>query len=172
MKGQPGRDEAAEYYFTYINRIPNDDIVAELESQLNDTLQFFKTISEEKSLYRYEPGKWSIRQVLNHINDCERTFAHRALWFGRGFDSPLPSFDQDVAAAGADADTSSWASLIEEFRVIRLATLAFFQNLPTDAWSRRGIASGNPFSTRALAYIIAGHLSHHRAILEDRYLTE
>ncbi len=130
----------------------------------------FTGISEEKSLYRYAPEKWSVRQVVNHVNDTERVFVSRAFWFARGFDSPLPSYDQDLSAAAARADEVPWADHVEEFRGIRLATVAFFRNLPAAAWGRSGIASGNPFSVRALAYITAGHASHHVAILQERYL--
>ena len=168
--GLPDRSEAAPYYFKYIDRISSDDIVGQLEIQLNETLAFFSGISEEKSLHCYAPEKWSIRQVVNHVNDTERVFVSRAFWFARGFDSPLPSYDQEVSAAAARADEFSWASHVEEFRGVRLATLAFFRNLPAGAWIRSGIASGNPFSVRALAYITAGHASHHAAIVRERYL--
>jgi hypothetical protein len=97
-------------------------------------------------------------------------FVFRALWFARGFDSPLPSFDQNVAVASAGADDRSWSSHVEEFRAVRGATLAFFQDLPADAWTRRGVASDNPFSVRALAYLSAGHVIHHTKILRERYL--
>ncbi|MFY9802096.1 MAG: DinB family protein [Candidatus Acidiferrales bacterium] len=165
----PGRDEAAPYYFTYIDRITDDDVVAVLESQLHEVPTFLTSISEEKSLYRYAPGKWSIRQVLNHVSDTERAFAFRALWFGRGFSEPLASFDQTIAADAARADDYSWASHVADFREVRGATLTFFRNLPANGWSRQGIASGNTVTVRALAYIIAGHLSHHLAILKGRY---
>jgi uncharacterized damage-inducible protein DinB len=168
--GPPEPTEAAPYYFTYINRVTGDDIVGQLDAQLEQTHAFLCRISEEKSLHRYAPEKWTIRQVLNHVNDCERTFLFRAFWFARGFDGPLPSLDQDVSARYARADEFSWASHIEEFRILRLATLAFFRNLPDEAWMRTGIASGNPVTVRALAYILAGHVAHHRAILEERYL--
>ena len=90
--------------------------------------------------------------------------------FARGFDSPLPSFDQDVAIATCDADNRSFRSLVDEFRTVREATVTFFQSLPGDAWMRQGIASGNPFSVRALAFISAGHVAHHLRILRERYL--
>jgi uncharacterized damage-inducible protein DinB len=166
----PGRNEAAPYYFTYIDRIASDDIVAVLANQLEEVPAFLSQISEEKSLHRYAPEKWSIRQVVNHVNDTERTFAFRALWFGRGFSEPLASFDQNVAANGARADDYSWASHVADFRDIRRATLSFFRSLPEEAWSRKGVASGNFVTVRALAYIIAGHLSHHIAIVQERYL--
>jgi uncharacterized damage-inducible protein DinB len=170
MKGRPEPDEAAPYYFRYIDRVPGDDILSVLEEQLEETLRFLPGISEERSLHRYAPEKWSIRQVLNHVNDCERLFLFRAFWFARGFDSALPSFDQEISANAAAASAYPWAAHAEEFRAIRSSALAFFRNLPDEAWSRRGIASDVPFTVRALAYIMGGHVAHHTAILRDRYL--
>ena len=167
---QPERNEAAPYYFTYIDRIASDDVVGVLETQLQEVPSFLATISEEKSLHRYAPDKWSIRQVLNHVNDTERVFAFRVLWFGRGFAEPLASFDQSVAARGARADECSWASHVADFCDVRRATLSLLRNLPAEAWSHTGVASGNPVTVRALAYIIAGHVSHHMAVLQERYL--
>lgn len=170
MPGRPAATEAAPYYSTYIDRITSDDVMSALESQLDPTLRLLANISEEKSLHRYAPGKWSIRELLNHISDTERVFLYRALWFARGFDTPLPAFDQNIAVPHAAAGQFSWASHIADFTAVRAATLSFFRNLPDDAWSRTGIASGNPVSVRALAYIIAGHVAHHVAILQERYL--
>jgi hypothetical protein len=166
----PDRTEAAEYYFTYIDQVAAGDIRVVLQTQLAEALALLHDISEQQSLVRYAPDKWSIRQVVSHLNDTERLFVFRALWFARGFDSPLPSFDQNVAVSTAGADDRSWGSHVEEFRAVRAATLAFFQDLPADAWTRRGVASGNPFTVRALAYISAGHVSHHLKILQERYL--
>jgi DinB family protein len=164
------RSEAAEYYFTYINQVPDGDIVKILQEQETETVQLLRGISEEASLGRYAPGKWSVREVASHINDCERMFTFRALWFARGFDSALPSFDQDVAIAGADADGRTLNSHVDEFRAIRSATLALFGSLSGEAWTRRGVASGNPFTVRALAHITAGHVAHHLRLLRERYL--
>jgi hypothetical protein len=169
MLGRPKTDEAAAYYFNYIDLVRGEDVVAFLDAQLAPSLALFRGFSEEASLRRYAPDKWSPRQLLGHVNDTERLFVFRALWFARGFDSPLPSFEQDSAVAAAKADEIAWARHIDEFQAIRLASLAFFRNLPAEAWSRRGIASGNPFTVRALAYIAAGHTAHHAAILRDRY---
>ena len=170
MTGAPERSEAVPYYFTYIDRIVTDDIVGFLQTQLAGAITLFDGISEEKSLHRYAPGKWSIRQVLNHVTDTERTFLFRALWFARGFEDPLPSFEQDVAAAGAAADECSWARHVEEFRAVRQASHAFFKNMPESGWMRSGVASGNRFTVRAIAYTVAGHYAHHASILRERYL--
>ena len=88
----------------------------------------------------YAPDKWSIRQVLNHVTDTERAFAFRALSFARGLESPLPSYDQNIAASGAEADQVSWAAHVEEFRRVRLSTISLFRNMPSQAWARSGIA--------------------------------
>ena len=170
MSGRPQPDEVAPYYFTYIDQVASDDPFQVIKSQLEDCRQLFSTISEEKSQSRYAPGKWSIRQVLNHVTDTERAFIFRALWFARGFEDPLPSYDQEIAAAGANADAISWGAHVEEFTNVRLATISFFQNLPAEAWMRKGIASGNPFTVRALAFIIPGHVTHHLRIVQERYL--
>jgi hypothetical protein len=167
--GMPERDEAADYYFKYIERIQGDDPVTVLERQLGDVLASLEAISEERSLYRYAPDKWSLRQLLGHVNDSERVFSYRALWFARGFDSPLLSFDQDVAVAAAGADDVAWQSHLEEFRDIRRASIRLFRSLPAEAWMRRGVASDNPFSVRALAYVTAGHVAHHVAVVRERY---
>lgn len=170
MAQRPERTEAAPYYATYIDRVPEGEIVGILESQLDEVLALGRTVSEEKSLHRYAPEKWTIRQVLNHLSDTERVFVFRAFWFARGFDTPLPSFEQDTAVAGARADEIPWARHVEEFQHVRVATLSLFRNLPADAWMRKGVATGNPVTVRALACIAAGHVAHHVAILKERYL--
>ena len=170
MIGRPQPNEAAAYYSTYTDLITSDDIQSVLASQLEETSAALSKISEEQSLHRYAPDKWSMRQLLSHVNDTERIFVSRALWFARGFQEPLPSFDQNICVAGAEADSTPWANHLEEFRAIRSATIEFFRNLPPEAWLRNGIASDNPFTVRALAYITAGHVAHHMAILRGRYL--
>jgi len=167
---RPGRTEAAEYYFSYIDQVPDGDIRTILHAQLGETTDLLRRIPEERSLHRYAPGKWSIREVVGHLNDTERLFVFRALWFARGFDTPLPSFDQEIAIAAAGANERSLSDHILEFDALRASTVAFFQQLPEAAWTRRGIASGNPFTVRALAYIGAGHVAHHARILRERYL--
>jgi hypothetical protein len=167
---RPDHSEAVAYYYTYIDQVGDGDIRKILRDQLPETLSFFAQIGEEQSLSRYAPDKWSIRELVSHINDTERVFVARAFWFARGFDTPMPSFDQNIGVANANADKRSWQSHVDEFRVIRESTLAFFDSLPDEAWSRHGIASGNPFTVKALAYTTAGHVTHHTKVLRERYL--
>lgn len=167
---RPQTTEAAEYYFKYIDLITSDDVVPAIKDQLDQTVRFLGNISEEQSLTAYAPGKWTIREVLNHVNDGERVFLGRAFWFARGFEDALPSFDQDIAVEHAYANNTSWAKLIDEFKTVRAATISFLDTLPEEAWSRTGVASDNPVTVRALIYIIAGHLAHHVNVLKEKYL--
>ena len=170
MTARPGRDEAAPYYFTYIDKVPDGDVRDVMRAQATDVVTFARGISETVSGRRYAADKWSIREVLGHINDCERLFVMRAFWFARGFETPLPSFDQNVAMTTAGAHQRTWQSHVDEFEAQRAATLAFFDALPAEAWDRRGIASDNPFTVRALAYMVPGHVVHHLDLVRDRYL--
>jgi uncharacterized damage-inducible protein DinB len=147
-----------------------DDIAAALRTQLDETLAVLARVSEDKSLHRYAPGKWSLRELLGHVVDAERIFLYRALWFARGLPGDLAGFDETVASAGAQADATPWAGHVEEFRAVRQSTVLFFRHLPAEAWTRRGTASENPVTVRALAYIIAGHAAHHFAVMQERYL--
>lgn len=166
---KPDRSESAEYYFNYIDQVGPGDIRPILAAQLPDALAVFARINEATSLHRPTPDRWTSRQVLNHINDAERLFVFRAFWFTRGFDTPLPGFDQNVAIAAARPDDRTWASHVEEFRSIRAGTLTFFNSLADADWDCRGVASDCPFSVRALAYITAGHVAHHLKFLRERF---
>jgi len=167
---KPERGEIADYYFKYVDRIGDGDIVEILRAQEAEAVAAFGGISEEKSLHRYAPGKWSIRESLGHVNDVERLFAFRALWFARMPESPQPSFDHDRAAVESGFDERPLADLLAEFRAVRAATCALFDGFSAAAWEGRGLASGNPFSVPGCAYIVAGHMAHHLRLLKEKYL--
>jgi DinB superfamily len=170
MIGRPERHEAAEFHWNYINQVKGDDPLATLLNQLPQFDELLGDLSEERSLHRYAPGKWSIRESLSHVTDTERIFAGRALWFARGLSDPLPSFDQDVAVAGAEADGVRLTDHLEEFRQVRLSTLKLYRNLPSAAWMRAGTASGKSFTVRAMAFLLAGHAEHHLTLFREKYL--
>ena len=167
---RPERSEAGEYYFRYIDQVPDGDILLCLKTQREEALRTLREVPESMAGHRYAPDKWTLRDVVGHINDCERMMCARAFWFARGFDTALPSFDQHVAIAAGGFNDRSWSGLIDEFAAVRDATLTFFTTLPADAWDRRGIASDKPFTVRALAYLVVGHVTHHMAIVTSRYL--
>ena len=170
MTRRPGRDEADEYYFGYIDQVPGNLVLTVLASQMGEMLALYDGISDEQSLHRYATDKWTIRQAVHHVSDAERLFVFRAFWFARGFDSPLPSFDPDAAVKAASANNLQWRTIVDDFRAVRGATVTFLRGLPAAAWDRRGVASGGSFSVRALAYLTAGHAIHHNRILRERYL--
>ena len=170
MNRRPDRSEFAEYYATYIDQAVGEDINGILATQEREAIATLSAITEDRSLYRYAPGKWSIRETVSHMTDAERAFVFRAFWFARGLEGPLPSFDQNVAVAHADADSISLADHVAEFAAVRGATRQFFLHLRDDAWSRTGVASGNQFTVRALAYITAGHVAHHLRVLKESCL--
>lgn len=169
MLGKPLANEAAEYFWTYIGKVGGDDVVAELEKQADEFAALLRRVSEEASLYRYAEGKWSVREAVGHIIDTERVFAYRALWFARGLGGELPSMDQDVCVRNAGSDAVPMAQLAAEFVAVRAATMAMVKPLPSEAWTRTGVASGKPVSVRALVWIICGHVEHHARILRERY---
>lgn len=169
MPSRPQPDEATGHFWNYINQVPSDDVTAVLKSQLDAFDAWADAVTEEHSLHRYEAGKWSIREALNHMTDTERVFTFRAWWFARGLEGPLPGFDQDIAAAHAGAHDVSWAAHKDEFVRVRLATLSLVESLPSAAWYRKGVASGNAISVRALLFATAGHYEHHRRLFVDKY---
>ncbi len=167
------RPEVGEYaasFADYVGRIAEDeDILAVLVTQLDQVLARLGRIPEARGDHRYAPGKWSIKEMVGHLCDTERVFAYRALRVGRGDKTPLPSFDDQAYVAAAGAGDRTLADLAAEWGDVRRATIALFRNLPAEAWHRRGTASDQPISVRALAYVIAGHVRHHLQIVDERY---
>lgn len=168
---RPKPGEYAPYYDRYISLIPGNDIIGTLATQLPKTVALLVARSETDGQRRYAPGKWTVNEALGHVIDTERIMSYRALRFARNDRTPLEGFEQDDYVRDGPFADLSLADLVEEFKSVRAATLAFFRGLrPTD-WTRRGIANKNEVSVRALAYIIGGHELHHRHILEERYFT-
>ncbi len=170
MITRPETNEYAPDYGKYVTLVPDGVIATTLAAQLEETLALFHSISEEQGSYAYAPGKWSIKELLGHIIDCERIFAYRALCIGRNDKTPLPGFEQDDYVASTDFNARTLSTLIDEFAAVRQANLALFKHFTDAEWQRRGTASENEVSARALAYIIAGHELYHRGILKTRYL--
>ncbi|MGO4879798.1 MAG: DinB family protein [Bryobacteraceae bacterium] len=166
----PDTSEYAPYFGKYIVLVPGHHVVSALEDQPRETLALLSELSEGQGEYRYAPDKWSIKEMLGHIIDAERVFSYRALRFARHDQTPLASFEQDGYVRSGDFGGRRLADLIEEFVAVRRATVCLFRSLSGEAWMRRGIASDNPVSVRAIAYIIAGHELHHRRILREKYL--
>jgi uncharacterized damage-inducible protein DinB len=166
---RPEPTEYAEFYGTYVSKVPGNDVLGVLESQRVQMLQLFAGRSERDGSFRYAPGKWTVKEVLGHITDTERIFTYRALRIARGDQTPLPGFEQDDFVKNGAFSARSLAGLAEEFALVRSASLALFRSFPEEAWPRKGTASQKEVTVRALAFITAGHQIHHRLILEERY---
>ena len=166
---RPERGEVIDDYFTYIDRVGAGDIVEILRGQEAEALDELGGLSEERSRHRYAEGKWSIREVIGHLNDVERLFAFRAFWFARTPDVALPSFDHERAAVESGAHDRPLADHLAEFHAVRAATCTLFEGFSPAAWGRGGVASGNSFSVRGIAWIVAGHLTHHLRLLREQY---
>jgi uncharacterized damage-inducible protein DinB len=167
---KPEANEYNPYYEKYISLVPDADVVETLERQIEDTLALLGGVTEERAAHRYEPGKWSVKQVVGHLVDAERIFAYRALAIARGDRKPLPGMDPDEYMSVANFDARTLADLADEFAHVRRSNVRMLRAFDADAWARRGVASDNEVTVRALAHIIAGHEIHHVKILRERYL--
>ena len=166
---RPEPTEYAEFYAGYVSEVPGSDVLGVLESQRVQMLQLFAGRSERDGSFRYAPGKWTVKEVLGHINDAERIFTYRALRIARGDQTPLAGFEQEDFVRNGGFGERTLGDLAEEFGSVRNASVALFRSLREDAWPRRGVASEKEVTVRALAFITAGHQIHHRSILEERY---
>jgi hypothetical protein len=166
---RPDTDEYFEYYGKYIQLVPDDDAIGPLRDQLEDTLKILRPLDEKRALHRYAPEKWSVKEVIGHLSDSERIFAYRALRIARGDQTPIEGFDENVYVPAGRFDARPLEDLIEDLERVRDATLSLFSGLEEEALLRRGTANEKEISVRAIAWIIAGHELHHRAILIDRY---
>jgi hypothetical protein len=167
---RPDSDEYAPFYAGYISGVPDGDLLETLEHQLDEVLVLCGSLVESQGDHAYASGKWTIKEVLGHVNDAERIFAYRALRMARGDSTPLPGFDEKAYTPESGAATRNVADLAAEFATVRRATLSLLGSFTPATAARRGTASGNPASARAVAWIIAGHAGHHLRILRERYL--
>ena len=167
---RPAADEYAPYYARYIEQVPEGHLLELLQRQADDTVALVGKLSDRDAEFRYAEGKWSIKEVIGHTVDVERIFVYRALCFARGETAALPGFEENDYVARAKFAGRTLGDLVAEFALVRAATVPFFAGLDAEELTRRGTANHNPYSVRALAYIIAGHERHHAKILAERYL--
>jgi uncharacterized damage-inducible protein DinB len=167
---RPDATEYAPYYEKYVSLVPEGDVIATLGRQLEETVSTLRGLTEAQGDSRYAPDKWSIKELVGHVIDGERIFAYRALRFARNDQTPLPGFEQDDYVRAGNFGNRRLSDLADEFEQVRRATLSLLRSLDDEAWLRRGIASEAEVSVRALAYLLAGHETHHMQILRTRYL--
>lgn len=171
LPGLPLPEEVPAFFTGYVAlATQHPDPAARLAEQKTEILSLLQSVPASKRGYRYGPDKWTIQELVGHIIDAERVFSYRALRIGRADQTPLPGFEENAYAAAADSASVDWESLLDEFAAVRTASILLLRHLPAAAWTRMGVASGNPVSVRALAFVMVGHAQHHVDILRERYL--
>ncbi len=167
---RPSADEFATFYQGYIALVPDGDVVEALIGGAEVAAALLADVTEEQANHAYAPGKWTLKEVVLHCADAERIFAYRALRIARGDKTELPGWDEKAYAPESGAAARSFDSVLNELESVRDSTVALFEGLPADSWTRRGTANGFGVSVRALAWITAGHLLHHLSVVQERYL--
>lgn len=167
-KPQPG--DYFSYYQPYIDLVPETtDLPAVFADQEADLAAFFRELTEEQAAYRYAEGKWSLKELLGHVNDTERIMTYRLLCVARGDVTPLPGFNENEYVDGASFDNRPVAELLDEFQAIRRATIALLWSLTAEHLQRAGTANNGHITAAALAYIVVGHAKHHMNVVRESY---
>lgn len=167
---KPNSSELSEYQKTYVNLVPDGNILKTLENNFQETLKLTANLSKEKLNFRYAPGKWSIPELILHICDCERIFAYRILCIARGDKTPLPGFEEDDYAKNSNAAARNFTDILEEFHSVRNATLTLLKSFTNETLSRRGISNKTDISVHQLIYMLTGHEMHHQKVIKGKYL--
>lgn len=163
-------NEYSGHFGNYIKAAGDGILIEDLEISLHDFIRFVQNIPMDKFDYRYAEGKWTIKDIIQHVIDTERIFAYRALRFSRNDQTPLPSFEENDYADNTDSNSRSIQDLLTEFSAVRHSTLLFYKSLSEEQLKRIGTASGNQISVRALGFVMIGHQKHHQKVFEERYL--
>ncbi len=167
---KPSPASYSTYFQKYIDLVPEEDLSTAFHNQFFKITQFLHSITEEKSSYSYAPGKWSIKELLQHITDTERIFAYRSLCFARNEKASLPGFDENDYAACSNANLRNWKDLADEFLLVRKTTELLFNSFTNEALNNSGLANKNPATASSMGFIAIGHVYHHINVLKERYL--
>jgi uncharacterized damage-inducible protein DinB len=167
---KPASSEYAPHFETYISEVKTENLIEELENGRREVLTLLQTIPSDKLEYRYQEGKWSIKEIIIHLMDAERIFTYRALRFSRNDRTAVAGFDENEYIPESNASERSLQSLIDEYSALRQSTIEFFKNITAEMSLRTGISNGKEISVRALAYSIPGHEIHHLGVIRERYL--
>lgn len=166
---QPVLANIPEFYHKYVQLVDEENITDALTNNAAKALAIFQSIEDEKWSYRYAEGKWSIKEMVQHMIDTERIFGYRALCIARGESQSLPGFDENTYAAASKADNRSKEDLVSEFKVVRESIIRLFRSFDEEQLQRTGIANGKRIDVNAIGFITVGHLLHHLNMLKERY---
>ena len=164
------KDEFNPYYSTYINKSGTQNLIELLGSNHLKIIDFIESIPDEKHEFRYKPGKWTIKEIIQHLIDTERVFAYRAMCIARKDKTLFPGFDQDNYVISCSADTRNLDELTSEYLALRISTISMFNSFTDKMFLEVGTASNSSLSVRAAGFIIIGHENHHCEVIQERYL--
>lgn len=167
---KPDLSQFNPYIAQYVNLVKSDDLYMELYKESMDTIDLLTSLDEETLLYKYAPEKWTIKEIFQHIMDCERIFQYRILSIARHTEMPLAGFDQDIFVNTSMADKRKIMDMVREFSLVRGSTIELLKSLPSSVWDKMGNANKNPASPRSISYMLLGHEIHHRNVIEQKYL--
>lgn len=167
---RPQAGEYPDYYETYMSQLPEGDVLMLLEKHASDLKQLINGIDDKIAEGAYAEGKWTIKELLQHMLDSERIFAYRALCISRGEEASLPGYDENRYAANSMANTRLLGDMMEEFELVRRANMIMFRSFTSEILNTYGVANGNRVSLRGIIHVLAAHELHHMNILQERYL--
>jgi len=171
MARRPTPTEYAAWFERYIRLVEDlDDVAEAMARQIDETMIFYRGLSEAQAESRYAPDKWSIKETVGHMSDTERVMQYRALGVARGDRTSFPPFEQDDYAKTANHGSRTWSSLLDEFKCVRQSTIHLFRHLDEASLDRLGLVNNNTTTARGVGYVIVGHERHHLAILKEKYL--
>lgn len=161
--------EFQKYVQRYLDLIPTENWLEELKISGEKTLEIYQNLSEENSNFAYAEGKWTLKELLQHLIDAERIFVYRALRFARKDQTELPGWDEEEYAKHYFASDRTLKSLVDEFEAVRKSSVIFFENLNPEQLAATGTANGNRISVETIAKLVVGHNLHHLNIISERY---
>lgn len=166
---RPDTSEYDVFYERYVGRIGTGPIVSILVAQGHTFRDLISRLIRGGGDYSYAPGKWSVKDICGHLCDSERIFGMRAACIARGEVAELPGFEQDDYVAAGNFGVRKMDSLMREFESLRMANVELLSGLAPEDWEKTGRVSGARVSVRAIGWILAGHVDHHLAVLDERY---
>ena len=158
------------FFSTYTSKVQEDEVADAFKNQQELVSTFFDAIPTDKQDFAYAPGKWTLKEMLQHIIDTERIFAYRTLCIARQEKQSLPGFDENEYARNSRASARSWESLVAELKLVRKTSEILFDSFSPETMQQSGISNNNSVTVNALGFITVGHLYHHIEVIKERYL--
>jgi hypothetical protein len=168
---KPSPTTYPEYFKRYVDQVPEEDLSTAFSNQLSVINKLLNSITEEKSMYAYDTGKWSLKELLQHMIDTERIFNYRALCIARKETVSLPGFDENTYAANSNANNRTWEDMVDEFLTVRRSTEFLYKSFSDEVLDHSGLSNNKPTTVLSLGFTTIGHFYHHKKVMEERYLS-